>query len=71
MVSNFIYNVLVNNLLVFDNIGQLRIIPTPREIPLSHLPITRMRNRDQYGKSIRVASGLAVEESKMHTFSRI
>ena len=37
----------------------------------THLPITRMRNRDQYRMSIRAASGLALEESKMHTFSRI
>ena len=36
-----------------------------------HLPITRMRNRDQSGKSIRGVSGLAFEESKVHTFSRI
>ena len=38
---------------------------------VSHLPITSMRNRDQYRMSIRGASGLALEESKMHTFSRI
>ena len=38
---------------------------------LTHLPITLMRNHNQYGKSIRGVSGLAVEESKMHTFSRI
>ena len=37
----------------------------------AHLPITRMRNRDQYRMSIRGVSGLALEESKMHTFSRI
>ena len=30
-----------------------------------------MRNRDQYEKSIRGVSGLALEESKMHTFYRI
>ena len=36
---------------------------------LTHLPITRMRNRDQYGKYIRGVSGLALEESKMYTFS--
>ena len=38
---------------------------------VSHLPITRMRNRDQYKMSIRGVSGLALEESKMYTFSRI
>ena len=38
---------------------------------VTHLPITRMRNRDQYGKSIRGVSGLALEESKTYTFSRI
>ena len=38
---------------------------------VAHLSITRMLNRDQYRKSIRGVSGLAVEESKMHTFSRI
>ena len=38
---------------------------------ITHLPITQMRNRDQYEKSIRGVSGLALEESKMHTFSRI
>ena len=32
--------------------------------PLTHLPITRMRNRDQYRMSIRGVSGLALEESK-------
>ena len=37
----------------------------------AHLPITRMRNPDQYKKSIRGVSGLALEESKMHTFSRL
>ena len=37
----------------------------------AHLRITRMRNRDQYRMSIRGVSGLALEESKMHTFSRI
>ena len=37
----------------------------------SHLPITRMRNRDQYRMSIRGVSGLALGESKIHTFSRI
>ena len=30
----------------------------------THLPITRMRNRDQYRMSIRGVSGLALEESK-------
>ena len=40
-------------------------------VSFSHLPITRMRNRDQYRMSIRGVSGLALEESKMHTFSRI
>ena len=30
----------------------------------TRLPITRMQNRDQYRKSIRWVSGLAVEESK-------
>ena len=39
--------------------------------PIAHLPITRMQNRDQYRMSIRGVSGLALEESKMHTFSRI
>ena len=39
--------------------------------PTSHLQITRMRNRDQYGKCIRGVSGLALEESKMQTFPRI
>ena len=39
--------------------------------PFPHLPITRMRNRDQYRMSIRGVSGLALEESKMHTVSRI
>ena len=38
---------------------------------LSHLPITHMRNRDQYKMSIGGVSGLALEESKMHAFSRI
>ena len=38
---------------------------------LTHLPIIRMRNRDQYRMSIRGVSGLALEESKMQTFSRI
>ena len=37
----------------------------------AHLPIIRMRNRDQYKMSIRGVSGLEIEESKMHTFSRI
>ena len=37
----------------------------------THLPITHMRNRDQYKLSIRGVSGLALEESKMHTISRI
>ena len=37
----------------------------------SHLQITRMRNRDQYRMSIKGVSGLALEESEMHTFSRI
>ena len=37
----------------------------------AHLPITRMQNRDQYRMSIRGVSGLALEESKLHTFSRI
>ena len=37
----------------------------------SHLPIIRMRNRDQYRMFIKGVSGLALEESKMHTFSRI
>ena len=37
----------------------------------AHLPITRMRNRDHYRMSIRGVSGLALEESKMQTFSRI
>ena len=40
-------------------------------VALSHLPITRMQNRDQYGKSIKGVSGLALEESKMHTFFSI
>ena len=31
-------------------------------IALTHLPITRMRNRDQYRMSIRGVSGLALEE---------
>ena len=35
-----------------------------REFFSTHLPITRMRNRDQYRTSIRGVSGLAVEESK-------
>ena len=30
----------------------------------THLPITRMRNRDQYRMSIREVSGFALEESK-------
>ena len=30
-----------------------------------------MQNRDQYRMSIRGVSGLALEESKLHTFSRI
>ena len=37
----------------------------------SHLPITRKPSRDQYRISIRGVSGLALEESNMHTFSRI
>ena len=37
----------------------------------THLPITRMQNRDQYRMPIRGVSGLALEESKLHTFSRI
>ena len=37
----------------------------------THLPIIRMRNRDQYRMSIKGICGLALEESKMHTFSRI
>ena len=37
----------------------------------THLPITRMRNRDQYRMSIRGVSGFALEESKMHTFTSI
>ena len=36
----------------------------------SHPP-ARMRNRDQYRKAIVGLPGLAEEESKMHTFSRI
>ena len=37
----------------------------PQEDRLStHISITRMRNRDQYRKSIRGVSGLAVDESK-------
>ena len=39
--------------------------------PVTHLPITRMRNRDQYRMFIRGVSGLALEESKVHFFSRI
>ena len=42
-----------------------------KQASLSHLPITRMQNRDQYRMSIRGVSGLALEESKRHTFSRI
>ena len=38
---------------------------------ITHLPITRMQNRDQYRISIRGVFGLALEESKKHTFSRI
>ena len=37
----------------------------------THLPITRMWNRDPYRISKRGVSGLALEESKMHDFSRI
>ena len=40
-------------------------------LPLAHLPITRMRNRGQYGKSIRQVAGLALEESQMNTLPRI
>ena len=40
-------------------------------ISKSHLPITCMQNRDQYIMFVRGVSGLAFEESKMHTFSRI
>ena len=36
----------------------------------TRLPITRMRNRDQYRMPITGVSGSALEESKMHTFSR-
>ena len=45
------------------------------DLPVSswytHLPITRMRNRVQYRMSIRGVSGLTLEESTMHIFSRI
>ena len=34
------------------------------DLPSTHLPITRMRNRDQYRMSIRGVSGSALEESK-------
>ena len=42
-----------------------------QQIAYTHLQITRMRNRDQYRKSMVELYGLVVEESKMHTFSRI
>ena len=62
--------------------GQSRLIPprVRREFsytsenggkPCPHLPFTRMRNRDQYRMSVRWVFGLALEESKIHTFSRI
>ena len=37
----------------------------------THLPITRMRNGDQYRMSIWGVFCLPLEESKMHTFSRL
>ena len=39
--------------------------------PVTYLPITRMRNRDQYRMSIGRVSRLALEESKMNIFSSI
>ena len=45
----------------------LQILIIPYYTPANH----RMRNSDQYRMSIRRVSGFALEESKMHTFSRI
>ena len=36
----------------------------PVILSYTHLPITRLGNRDQHRKSIRGVSGLALEESK-------
>ena len=71
MVSRIQHTYMCNNMHQYISVLSKLTLSEQSIETVTHLPITRMRNRDQHRMAIRGVSGLAIEESIMHTFFRI